>query len=199
MKDNNKYSEIVLEHAKVPRNIGRLTSFNGHARVTGPCGDTMEIWLLVQDGLIMSTAFTTDGCASSHACGSMATELAKGKKIENIESVSQKNILDALGEFPVDDRHCALLASNTLQAACHDYMKKAGLKSTKKNDSPGESCSSCGSSECSSVEKRQGESDKDYAERLRLQSRLGQIKHKIVVLSGKGGVGKSTVAVNIAT
>ena len=149
----SRYSDLALDHAENPRNHGPLEKFNGHARITGPCGDTMEFWVLIQEGVLLAIGFTTDGCASSHACGSMATTLVQGRSLEDARALEQNQVLDALGDFPEASRHCALLACNTLPAACKDYLD------------------------------------------LR---RLALIQRKIVVLSGKGGVGKSTVAVNLA-
>lgn len=71
-------SGTAMDHAENPRNMGPLPAFNGHARVTGPCGDTMEVWILVKGGKVEKASFTTDGCGHSQACGSMATSLAQG-------------------------------------------------------------------------------------------------------------------------
>lgn len=185
-------------HAKDPHNRGALDIFNGHAKVTGPCGDTMEFWLLADQGKIKKVSFVTDGCDPSLAGGSMTTCLAEGKTIEEAKAITQKAVLDALGGLPEDHEHCALLAANTLVAACDDYLSKlkqpqADPVQSKKN------CDSCGDSSCSAKNQGQNESKEEYADRRRLQARLCRIQHKIVVLSGKGGVGKSTVAVNLAT
>ena len=113
----SRYSDLALDHAENPRNHGPLEKFNGHARITGPCGDTMEFWVLVNEGVLLAIGFTTDGCASSHACGSMATTLVQGKSVEEARALEQNQVLDALGGFPEASRHCALLACNTLHAA----------------------------------------------------------------------------------
>jgi nitrogen fixation protein NifU and related proteins len=123
MESNFEFSEIAVDHARNPRNCGSLESYNGCARITGPCGDTMESWIDVVDEQIRSVAFTTDGCGSSRACGSMATTLAAGKTLEEAACIEQHDILDALGGFPEEAQHCALLAANTLRAACADYEK----------------------------------------------------------------------------
>lgn len=114
----------AIEHANDPRNMGPLKEFNGHARITGPCGDTMEFWIQVQEGAIKKVSFVTDGCGSSIASGSMTTCLVAGKTIGEAKSISQKNVLDALEGLSEESQHCALLAANTLKAACDDYMKK---------------------------------------------------------------------------
>ena len=183
-------------HAKDPHNRGALDSFNGHAKVTGPCGDTMEFWLQAENGKIKKISFITDGCEPSLASGSMTTCLAEGKTIEEAKAITQKDILDALGGLPEDSEHCALLAANTLKAACDNYEKEA---QSKADNAKSKTCNTCGDSSCSAAKQKKDESPEEYADRVRLLSRLCRINHKIVVLSGKGGVGKSTVAVNLAT
>ena len=115
------YTETVIEHAQHPRNVGRIPNANGFASVTGPCGDTMELWLKVIDGKIREAKFLTDGCGPSIAAGSMVTELARGKGIAEVSKIAQQDVLDALGGMPEDSVHCALLAANTLKEAIKDY------------------------------------------------------------------------------
>jgi nitrogen fixation NifU-like protein len=112
----------VPDHAQNPRNNGPLENYNGHARITGTCGDTMEFWLLGFNDKLAQVSFVTDGCGSSIACGSMATCLAKGKRVKEVLNLRQKDILDALGGLPKETEHCALLAADTLKAACEDYL-----------------------------------------------------------------------------
>ena len=116
------YSEIVIDHAMNPRNIGKIEGADGHARFTGPCGDTMEILLRIQNDVITEVSFMTDGCGSSIASGSMVTELVKGKRIQEAYRINQKNVLEALGGLPEEDEHCALLAARTMRLAVHDYL-----------------------------------------------------------------------------
>ncbi len=111
-------------HANDPYNMGRLEDYNGHAEITGPCGDTMEFWLKVQDDRVKRVSFITDGCAPSIASGSMTTFLAEGKLLEEVKSINQQDVLKALEGLPEDHEHCALLATNTLKAACEDYLLK---------------------------------------------------------------------------
>jgi len=118
---------VANRHATAPRNMGRLEDFNGHARITGPCGDTMEFWLNVQDGKIKNISFLTDGCDPSIASGSITTCLAKGKPLEKVKSIRQQYVLKALENLPKDHEHCALLATITLKAACEDYLSKEKL------------------------------------------------------------------------
>ncbi|HNR34038.1 MAG TPA: iron-sulfur cluster carrier protein MrpORP [Candidatus Hydrogenedentes bacterium] len=182
------FSEVARDHATRPRNYGLLDNWNAHACITGPCGDTVEIWLRVENGMIRAATFTTTGCEPSRACGSMATELVIGRPIQSALEIKPADIVGKLEPFPDDHRHCALLAANVMKAAAQDFLdrQKTG------------SCGSCATDNCSAKGRRQGESEQDYLDRQELARRLCQIKHKVLVLSGKGGVGKSTVAVNLA-
>lgn len=117
------YSEMVLDHAMNPRNVGSLEDADGFASVAGPCGDHMEIWVRVRDNRVVHATFWTDGCGSSIACGSMATELAKGQPVGAALSISAAEMVRHLGGLPDEDVHCAGLASTTLKKALLDYME----------------------------------------------------------------------------
>jgi Mrp family chromosome partitioning ATPase/NifU-like protein involved in Fe-S cluster formation/predicted Fe-Mo cluster-binding NifX family protein len=196
--DLEKLTPTARDHAEHPRHHGPSVDFNGHARVTGPCGDTMEFWLNVQDGKVAGISFTTDGCGPSQACGSMAACLAEGKKVRAVSRLGQWDIIKALGGLPGEFAHCALLAADTLGAACRDYLERgksareAGSRVGKKADGAG-----CGLG-CASAQRLPDESEQEYLDRCHLQSRLRRVRRKVLVLSGKGGVGKSTMAVNLA-
>ncbi len=97
--DLKDFSAVARDHAMSPRNHGPRTDFNGHARITGPCGDTMEFWLFMQEKKVVHASFITDGCGSSHAAGSMATCLAQGKLLEEAAAISQQDILANLGRI----------------------------------------------------------------------------------------------------
>lgn len=183
-------SQQASEHSERPRNYGPLPQFNGHARITGPCGDTMEFWLQVSEQRIAEAGFTTDGCGPSRAAGSMASELAIGKPLTEAAQIEQADILAALGGLPRESEHCALLASNTLKAAIGDF-------GSRKADKP-QDCRHCESAGCPSKERRHDESEEEFRQRQALARRMCQIGYKLLVLSGKGGVGKSTVAANLA-
>ena len=114
------YSETAIDHAVNPRNVGDMENADGFAEVTGPCGDTMEIWLKVKNGTIADATFMTDGCGASIASGSIVTEEAKGKGISKARTISQQDVLNALGGLPEESEHCALLAANTLKEAIRD-------------------------------------------------------------------------------
>lgn len=195
----NELSSIARDHATNPRNQGPLKKFDGNARITGPCGDTMEFWLTASDGNIEQISFITDGCGPSLACGSMATTLAHGKRIKDAAVLGQQDILNALGGLPPDSEHCALLASNTLKAACDDCLNRQQQTASRGSHGENASCDTCGDKDCTASKRKNNESDEEFEDRRKLESRLCRIRHKVVVLSGKGGVGKSTVAVNLAT
>jgi Mrp family chromosome partitioning ATPase len=165
----------------LPGVFGPLKGANGTARITGPCGDTMEFWIKIQDERITRCTFTTDGCGNSAACGTAACTLASGAPEPVAFALEPADVLALLPEFPDDSKHCALLAINTLRTAISNY---------RKNHCPPEACSSC-AKEC--------DSRKETVPPVQTESNgLSRVKHKIVVLSGKGGVGKSTVAANLA-
>ena len=184
-------SPVAQERFAQPRNYGPLDECNGHARITGPCGDTMEFWLHIQGGRVARIGFTTTGCGPSRAAGSMATELAIGKPRHEAMQIGQANILAALGGLPKESEHCALLASNTLKAAVQDYRDRQEAE-------PSPQCDECSKSECPSKQQRPQESEQDFQDRRDLERRMCQIGMKLLVMSGKGGVGKSTVAANLA-
>jgi len=179
----------------VPLNFGPMKGANGNARITGPCGDTMEFWLRVEENCIVAAKFTTDGCIHSLLCGSQAALMAEGKTLSEARQIEQQDVVEAVEVLPEDSQHCALLAVNTLKAAVSNYQAR------QISTLPSETCASCDSPQKkkdqtrkSRMTDRKVESDDDQT----LRQRLAQIQHKILVMSGKGGVGKSTVAVNLA-
>ena len=117
------YSSKSVDHALKPRNMGTLEIASGYARITGPCGDTMEIWLSVDNEIIDDATFMTDGCVTTIAAGSMVTEMVKGKPVDEGIQIGQQDILSALDGLPEESQHCALLAANTLKEAIMDYYE----------------------------------------------------------------------------
>ncbi|MEA1964916.1 MAG: iron-sulfur cluster assembly scaffold protein [Candidatus Aerophobetes bacterium] len=126
-----EYTETAVEHWIHPRNLGKIEDADAYGRITGPCGDTMEIYLKIKKGKITGAHFITDGCGGTIVCGSVITELATGKYPGEAEEITQEVILGHLGGLPEANRHCALLAANTLQEALKNYKK---LKKTTKAD-----------------------------------------------------------------
>jgi nitrogen fixation protein NifU and related proteins len=122
--EGNGVSDVARNHATAPRNYGSMEDYQGNARITGPCGDTMEFWLSVRDGKVERISFITTGCGPSLASGSMATTLAQGKSIEAAAALRPSDVLCALDGLPAESEHCALLAVITLRAACEDWSKR---------------------------------------------------------------------------
>jgi len=123
-EEREVYTEKTLEEAYNPKNVGELETPSGAARVTGPCGDTLQIHIKVEENKIVDCKFITDGCGASTACGSVVTELVKSKTIEEALTVRQKDVLSVLGGLPVESIHCSVLAVDTLRAALEDYKSE---------------------------------------------------------------------------
>ena len=193
---NQTYSPVALKHMRHPRNCGPLMSFLGHASITGACGDSMEFWVLVRGNKLEEVSFVTDGCDPSIACGSMTACLAEGKTLEEAAALSQQDILHALGGLPKESEHCALLAVDALHAACDHHIRIRDSERVVAQEEVGKDIGEEAAPQAmrSAPVERAAESD----ERGVLQERLGKIRRKVVVMSGKGGVGKSTIAVNLA-
>jgi len=111
-----------------PRYGGDMKNPDGHARITGSCGDTMQIFLKFENENVTEATFQTDGCGSSTVCGSFAAELALGKNPDELAKITGDTILELLGRLPEEERHCAYLAAEALQAALDSYMRKATNK-----------------------------------------------------------------------
>jgi len=116
------YGETMFERWLNPLYMGVIDNPDGHASVTGSCGDTMEIFLLFEGNRVRQASFQTNGCGTSIVCASYAAEMAIGKNPDEILSITGEAILKILGGLPEEDRHCAFLASETLQEALHNYM-----------------------------------------------------------------------------
>ena len=120
-----RYSKIVIDHWQKPRNFRKIKDPDGYAKVRGPCGDTMEMFIKTKEETIIECAFQTDGCGTTIACGSVATELAKDRSfIHALAIVSSSKILEKLEGLPDEDVHCAQLAAETLRRAIADCLKQ---------------------------------------------------------------------------
>ncbi len=121
------YSEKVLEHFKNPRNVGVIEDADGVGTVGNPvCGDLMTIYIKVRDDVIEDIKFQTFGCAAAIATSSIATELAKGKSIEEALKITRDVVAEALGGLPKQKMHCSNLAAAALRRAIADYLRKNG-------------------------------------------------------------------------
>ncbi|MDZ7698749.1 MAG: iron-sulfur cluster assembly scaffold protein [Deltaproteobacteria bacterium] len=118
------YGTAAFDRWLNPMYGGIMEDPDGFARVTGPCNDTMEMYLKFEGDRVKAASFQTDGCGSSAVCGSFAAEMAHEKTPDELVEVSGEAILEKLGGLPEEERHCAFLAAETLQEALHDYMVK---------------------------------------------------------------------------
>lgn len=116
------YAAEVVENALHPRNLGEIADADAFGKITGPCGDTMAIWLRIEDGVVSRAGFETDGCAATIAAGSMATQLVTGKTVAEAMKIGQERIESALGGLPEPNRHCALLAAETVKKAVRQHL-----------------------------------------------------------------------------
>ena len=123
-----QFSDVVIDHANNPRNVGSIENPDGYASITGQCGDNMQIWVKIVDGVVGEVTFWTDGCGPTIAAGSMVTEMAKGRTIKEALALSPRDVLEALGGLPEEHVHCAFLAVNTLHEAIKSYFKKRELE-----------------------------------------------------------------------
>ena len=124
------YSELVMEHFKHPRNVGRIEDADAKATEGSPaCGDMVCVYLSVDEESqrIEDIKFESDGCASNIATGSIITELAKGKTLEEAKEITWKQAADALGGLPPIKTHCSVLAIDGLRAAIQNYEERHGL------------------------------------------------------------------------
>lgn len=133
------YNETVMDHFMNPRNMGDLKDADGVGEVgAAACGDIMKISLKIKDGKIEDARFKTFGCGSAIASSSMATELIKGRTIEEAMSFSNQEVVTALGGLPPVKIHCSVLAEEALKAALDDYLKRHPEKAAKQEAKEGE-------------------------------------------------------------
>jgi nitrogen fixation NifU-like protein len=123
------YSEKVMDHFKNPRNVGKMEDADGVGEVgNAKCGDIMKMYIKVDDGIISDVKFNTFGCGSAIATSSIATEMIKGKKVEEALELSNKAVVEALDGLPANKIHCSVLAEEAVQAAVKDYYDKNGIE-----------------------------------------------------------------------
>jgi nitrogen fixation NifU-like protein len=119
------YSELVMEHFTNPRNVGVIEDADGVGKVGNPmCGDVMEMFIKVKDDHIDDVKFRTFGCGAAIATSSIATEMIKGKSLDEAVNLSNKAVAEALGGLPAQKMHCSNLAADAVRAAVEDYRTK---------------------------------------------------------------------------
>ena len=136
------YSEKLMDHFRNPRNIGVIEDADGIGEVgNAKCGDIMKIYLKIENDIITDVKFETFGCGSAIASSSMATELIKGKPVEEALSLTNKAVVEALDGLPAHKLHCSVLAEEAIKAALKDYYDKNGIEY---DHSLFPNCESCG-------------------------------------------------------
>ena len=122
------YTETVIDHFTHPRNVGEIPDADGVGEVgNAKCGDIMKMYLKIKDDRIEDVKFETFGCGSAIASSSMATELIKGKTIEEALAVTNKQVVDALGGLPAYKLHCSVLAEESIKAAVKNYYDRNNI------------------------------------------------------------------------
>ena len=123
-----EYSAKVMDHFMNPRNVGEIENASGVGQVGNmKCGDIMKVYLQIEDDRIVDAKFKTFGCGAAVATSSMATELVKGKTIQEAMQVTNKAVMEALDGLPPVKVHCSLLAEEAIHAALWDYATKNGI------------------------------------------------------------------------
>jgi nitrogen fixation NifU-like protein len=126
-----EYSEKVMDHFRNPRNVGEIENPDGVGKVGNPvCGDIMELYIKVKDGVITDAKFKTFGCGAAIATSSMVTELVKNKTIEDALKISNRAVAEALGGLPPIKMHCSVLAEEALKKALDDYRMRSAKQSS---------------------------------------------------------------------
>lgn len=125
------YSEKVMEHFANPHNVGEIKDADGVGEVGNPkCGDIMRMYIKVENDTIVDVKFMTFGCGAAIATSSMATDLVKGKKIEDALKLTNKAVMEALDGLPAVKVHCSVLAEQAIKAAVSDYYRRQGIDPT---------------------------------------------------------------------
>ena len=123
------YSEKVMDHFMNPRNVGKIDDADGVGEVgNAKCGDIMKIYIKVDNNIITDVKFNTFGCGSAIASSSMATEMIKGKTLEEAWELSNKAVAEALDGLPPVKMHCSVLAEEAIHKAINDYRKSKGME-----------------------------------------------------------------------
>ncbi|MCL2383156.1 MAG: Fe-S cluster assembly scaffold protein NifU [Oscillospiraceae bacterium] len=124
------YSDKVIDHYSNPRNVGEIENASGIGQVGNPvCGDIMKMYIKVEEDIIKDATFKTFGCGAAIATSSVATEIIKGKTIEEALKLTNKEVVDELEGLPSAKVHCSVLAEEAIREAIADYYRKQGEKS----------------------------------------------------------------------
>ena len=138
------YSEVVMDHFMNPRNVGTIENADGVGEVgNAKCGDIMKIYLKIDNDIITDVKFETFGCGSAIASSSMATEMIKGKSIDEAMTLTNKAVAEALEGLPAHKMHCSVLAEEAIKSALQDYYEKNGIPYDKKQFPDCAHCDHC--------------------------------------------------------
>ena len=123
------YTDTVMDHFMHPRNVGEIPDADGVGQVgNAKCGDIMKMYLKIKDGVIEDVKFETFGCGSAIASSSMATEMIKGKTIDEALAVTNRQVVEALGGLPAHKLHCSVLAEESIKSAIKNYYDRNGIE-----------------------------------------------------------------------
>ena len=138
------YTDTVMDHFMHPRNVGEIPNADGVGEVgNAKCGDIMKMYLKINDNVIEDVKFETFGCGSAIASSSMATELIKGKTIDEALAVTNKQVVDALGGLPAHKLHCSVLAEESIKSAVKDYYDRNNIPYDKNRFPDCDDCEAC--------------------------------------------------------
>ena len=138
------YTDTVMDHFQHPRNVGSIENADGIGEVgNAKCGDIMKMYLKIQDNVITDVKFETFGCGSAIASSSMATEMIKGRTIDEALAVTNKQVVDALGGLPAHKLHCSVLAEESIKSAIKNYYDRNGIAYDHSKFPDCTSCESC--------------------------------------------------------
>ncbi|NCB04530.1 MAG: Fe-S cluster assembly scaffold protein NifU [Clostridia bacterium] len=139
------YSEKVMDHFTNPRNVGELPDANAVGEVGNlKCGDIMKIYMKIENDIIVDVRFKTFGCGAAVATSSMATELVKGKSVQEALKLTNSAVMEALDGLPPAKVHCSVLAEEAIKSALANYYKDQGLDPTPIIGCTGECAHCCG-------------------------------------------------------
>lgn len=137
------YSEKVMEHFTNPHNVGEIPDADGIGEVgSAKCGDIMKMFLKIENGIIVDVKFKTFGCGAAVATSSIATDMIKGKSVDDALKLTNKAVVEALDGLPPAKVHCSVLAEQAIKAALSDYYQKQGVDPTAIVGDIGE-CNAC--------------------------------------------------------
>ena len=138
------YSEKVMDHFNNPRNVGSIEDADGIGEVgNAKCGDIMKMYMFIEDGVIKDISFKTFGCGAAIATSSIATDMVKGRTIEEALKLTNQQVVDELGGLPPAKIHCSVLAKEAIEAAIVDYYKRQGIENELTKKACDGCCESC--------------------------------------------------------